>query len=235
MATNDPLDLRSFERRLFLAVALLFPIAVLIGFAPTYYLKFAFERAPVPSLLVHMTAWIVLFVTQVFLISKKKIKLHQRLGMLGVVLAPVIAIVGAMTGIAAAARDSAPPGIPPLAFLIVPLGDMVVFAILFGAAIYYRRQPANHKRLMFLTVLNFLPPALGRFPFAIASTPPFFFGIPDLIAIAFLIFDTRKTGKINKIYLAGVVLLIASHIMRLTLATSEPWMRFAGWLTSFAV
>jgi len=239
MAMNDPFDARSFDRRVFLAVAVLFPIAVLIGFAPTYYLKFAFANAPLPSTLVHvhgflMTAWIMLFVTQVFLISKKKVKLHQRLGIAGVILAPLIVIIGAMTGIASAARGGGVPGIPPLSFLMVPVGDMVVFAILFGAAIYYRRQPANHKRLMFLTVLNFLPPALGRFPFAGASTPPFFYGVPDLIAIGFLIFDTWKTGKLNKVYLAGVVLLIVSHIVRLTLSGTETWLRFAAWLTSFA-
>jgi hypothetical protein len=239
MAMNDPFDARSFDRRLFLAVAVLFPIAVLIGFAPTYYLKFAFANAPLPSLLVHlhgalMTTWIVLFITQVFLISKKKVKLHQRLGIFGVILAPLLVFVGCMTGIASAARGAGVPGISPLSFLMVPLGDMVVFAILFGAAIHYRRQSANHKRLIFLTVLNFLPPALGRFPFEFAGTPPFFFGVPDVIAIGFLIFDTWKTGKLNKVYLAGVVLLIVSHVIRLTLSGTETWLRFAAWLTSWA-
>jgi hypothetical protein len=237
MAMNEPFDARRFDRRLFAAIALLFPIAVLIGFAPTYYLKFAFANQPLPSLLVHlhgffMTVWIALFITQVFLISKKRIKLHQRLGIFGVILAPIIVILGMMTGIASAARGGGVPGIPPLSFLMVPLGDMVVFAILFGAAVYYRRQSANHKRLIFLTVLNFLPPALGRFPFAMASTPPFFYGVPDILAIGFLIYDTWKTGKLNKVYLAGVVLLIASHVIRLTLSGTDTWLRFAAWLTS---
>ncbi len=240
MATNETGDIRGFERRLFAAVAILFPVAVLIGFAPTYYLKFAFANAPLPSMLVHlhglcMTAWIVLFVTQVFLISSKKIKLHQKLGMFGIALGCAIIILGWMTAIAAAARGSAPPGLPPLSFLIVPFGDMIVFGILFGSAIYYRRKPANHKRLMLLTVLNFLPPALGRFPEPIpANTPLFFFGVPDVLAIAFLIFDFWKTRKVNPAFLGGVLLLIGSHVVRLTFAGSEPWLRFAAWLTSLA-
>ena len=239
MAMNEPFDMRRSDRRLFAAVAILFPIIVLIGFAPTYYLKFAFGDAPLPSLLVHlhgfcMTMWIALFITQVFLISSKRIKVHQRLGIFGLILAPMIVIVGWMTGIAAAARGSAPPDIPPLSFLIVPFGDMVVFAILFSGAMYYRRKPADHKRLMLLTVLNFLPPAIGRFPTELANSPLFFFGVPDALAITFLISDTWKNRKVNMVFLAGMVLLIASHIIRLTVASTDTWLRFAAWLTSWA-
>ncbi|MBK8465279.1 MAG: hypothetical protein IPL32_05555 [Chloracidobacterium sp.] len=234
---NEPFDWRRSDRRIYAAAAILFPIAVLIGFGPTYYLKFAFDSPPIPSMLVHlhgllMTMWIILFITQVYLISSKKIKLHQKLGIFGTALAPLLVITGAMTGIASAARGGGVPGIPPLSFLIVPLGDVIVFAILFAGAVYYRRTPANHKRLILLTVLNFLPPALGRFPFAFASTPPFFYGIPDLIAISLLIYDTWRNGKLNRAFLAGTILLIASHIIRLTMAGTDTWIRIATWLTS---
>ena len=138
-----------------------------------------------------------------------------------------------MTGIASAARGGGVPGIPPLSFLIVPLGDVFVFAILFAAAIYYRKNARDHKRLMLLTVLNFLPPALGRFPFEMASTPPFFYGVPDLLAIIFLVYDTRKNGRLNKVFLAGVLFLIVSHIVRLTLSGTDTWIRIATWLTSW--
>lgn len=240
MAMNEPYDWRRAERRIYTAAAILFPIIVLIGFGPTYYLKFAFANAPLPSLLVHvhglfMTAWIALFITQVYLVESKRVKLHMKLGIFGAVLAPVIVIVGAMTGIASAARGGGVPGIPPLSFLIVPLGDVFVFAFLFAGAMYYRKKDIrSHKRLMLLTVLNFLPPALGRFPFAWASTPPFFWGIPDLLAIIFLIYDTWRNGKLNKVFLAGVLLLIVSHVVRLTLSGTDTWLRIAAWLTSWA-
>lgn len=236
---NSGFDWRAFDRRLFLLTAILFPVIVVVGFGPTYYLKFAFGSPPLPGLLVHahgiaMTAWIVLFVTQVYLISSKRIKVHQRLGIVGVALAPVIVALGVLTGVASAARGGGVPGIPPLSFLIVPVGDVFVFAILFAGAIYFRRKAANHKRLIFLTVLNFLPPALGRFPFEWAGSPPFFWGIPDVLAIAFLIFDTWKNRKLNKVFLAGTLLMVASHPLRLMISTTDAWIRFAEWLTSFA-
>lgn len=238
MAMNQPLDWRQYDRRIFAFLAILFPIIVLIGFGPTYYVKFAFGNPPLPSLLVHahgvaMTAWIALFITQVYLISTKRIKVHQRLGILGVVLALAIIALGVLTAIASAARGGGVPGIPPLSFMIVPVGDALVFAILFAGAVYYRRKAANHKRLILLTVLNFLPPALGRFPFEWAGTPPFFWGVPDVLAVVFLIFDTWKHRKLNKVFLAGTLLMIASHPLRMMISTTDAWMRFAAWLTSF--
>jgi hypothetical protein len=93
----------------------------------------------------------------------KRVRLHQRLGYAGVVLAALVIVVGFVTALRAAKYGSASttPGVLPLAFLIVPLFDLLMFAILFGAAVYYRRRPATHKRLMLLTVINFLPPAHG--------------------------------------------------------------------------
>lgn len=238
MAMNDPYDWRAADRRLYAAVAILFPIVILIGFAPTYYLKFAFGNPSLPSPLVHihgalMTTWILLFITQVFLIRSTRVATHMRLGIFAVGLAIAIFIVGILTGTAAAARGSTVPGMSPLAFLIVPIGDAIMFAILFAGAVYFRRDARTHKRLMLLTVLNFLPPGLGRFPFEAAGTPFFFWGIPALLAMGFLVYDTWKNRRLNKVFLAGVVLLIGSYILRLACANSDGWLRIATWMTSF--
>ena len=77
-------------------------------------------------------------------------------------------VVGFITALRAARYGSAstPQDVPPLAFMIVPLFDLLMFVILFGAAVYYRRRPAAHKRLMLLTAVNFLPPTIARIPVA---------------------------------------------------------------------
>ncbi len=240
MAISDPVAQRSFERRFFLTIAILFPITVLIGFAPTYYLKGFFDAPPVPRLIVHvhglvMSLWVALFGVQVYLIRSKRIKVHQRLGLISVVLGVTIIITGLLTAVAAAKYGStaSPPGIPPLGFLIVPFGDVLVFAVLFAAAVYYRRNAPNHKRLMLLTVLNFLPPAIARFPFGLTESygPLWFFGVPDILAIIFVVADTWKNKKLNKVFLAGTIFLIASHWLRLALSSTPAWMSFAVWIT----
>ena len=243
MAANDPIDLRGSERRLFAAVAAFFALAVLVGFARTYYLKFAFGTPPLPGLLVHlhgalMTAWIIFFIAQIWLIRAKRHAVHMRNGMIGLGLAIAMIVVGFFTAVAAAKNGSAatPPGIPPLAFLTVPIFDIGLFALFFGAAIYYRKQPANHKRLLLLTVLNFLPPAVGRFPFEpfTSAGPLMFFGVPAVLAIGLLTYDTWRNGKLNKVFLMGTIILIASYPLRIMLSTTDSWMKFAAWLTSWA-
>lgn len=236
MAINDVAERRAFERRFFLAVAILFTLTVLIGFGPTYYLKPVFASPPIPRALVHvhglvMSAWVILFVAQVYFIRSTRIKVHQRMGIVGIALGVAIIISGFLTAIAAAkyGSNSTPPGVKPIEFLIVPFGDVLVFAALFGAAVYYRRNSANHKRLMLLTVLNFLPPAIARFPFGLTESygPLWFFGVPDLLAIVFVVADTWRNRKLNKVFLAGAVFLIASHWLRLALAPTELWLGFA--------
>ena len=243
MALNETFNRRAFDRRLFATAAVLFPLVVIAGFARTYYLKGFFGAPPLASLLVHlhgifMTAWVALFVFQVWLISSLRIRVHQRLGFTGIGLAIVIILVGFFTAVRAAkfGAASTPPGIPRLAFLVVPLTDLVMFAVFFGAAIYFRKKPAEHKRLMLLTAVNFLPPAVARIPVPpLQALGPFwFFGLPAAFALISLGIDSWRNGRVNKIFLAGILLLILSFVARLALMGTRTWMRVAEWLTTWA-
>ncbi len=243
MAANVPFDWRSSDRRLFLTAAIVFPLIVLIGFGRTYYFK-TFAGAPaLPSTLVHihgilMTAWVALFMTQVWLIRTKNAKVHMKLGIFAVALACLVIVVGFFTAASAAKNGSpsAPPDIPPLAFMVVPFFDLLYFTIVFAAAIYYRRKLATHKRLMLLTAINFLPPALARIPIATVQSlgPILFFGIPAILTAGLLIYDWRVNGRMNKPFLIGGIALIASYPLRLVLAGTGAWMAFAAWVTSWA-
>lgn len=233
---------RHFDQRLFLVTAIAFPVIILLGFGPTYYLKPFADAPPLPSGLVHfhgllMTSWVVLFAVQVSLISSKRIRLHQRLGSASVALAALIIVTGVPVALRAAKYGSAsfPPVIPPLSFLAVPVFDVVMFALLFGGAIYYRKRPAAHKSLMLLTTLNFFPPALARIQVASlqALGPLWFFGFPSLIAIALLVLEGRRYGRLNRVFLGGTMLLVASYVVRLVVMTTAPWLTFATWATSF--
>jgi len=239
---DTSVDRRVFDRRLFAAAAILFPLLVLLGFSRTYYLKPFFVTPPLPSSLVHvhgllMTAWVVLFVAQVRFISAKRIRLHQRLGYYGIGLAALIIVTGIPMALRAAKYGStaAPPDIPSLAFLIVPVFDLVLFAILFAGAIYFRRTPAAHKRLMLLTAVNFLPPAVARIPVASfqALGPLWFWGFPTLVGLVCLALDARRNGHVNKVFALGLALMIGSYVARLALMTSDAWIHVATWLTSF--
>ena len=148
---SEAVDKHLFDRRLFMVAAIAFPLIVLAGFGRTYYLKGLFDAPPLASWLVHlhgllMTAWVALFGTQVWLISSRHVRQHQRLGYTGIGLGALIVAVGLVTALRAAKYGavSTPPEVPPLQFLVVPLFDLLMFVVLFGGAIYYRRQAAAH-------------------------------------------------------------------------------------------
>jgi hypothetical protein len=234
---------RAFDRRLYMSAAILFSIVVLIGFARTYYLKIVFDPTPLPSLIVHlhgllMSAWVLMFMIQVRLIAAHEVRIHQRLGWGVVGLAALIIVVGFATAVRAAkyGSRSTPPGIAPQAFLIVPLFDLLMFALLLGGAIYYRKRSADHKRLMLLTAINFVPPAIARIPIAPlqALGPLWFFGLPTVVALYCVGLDARRHGKLNSVFLVGTIALIASYFVRLALMNTAAWMAAAQWLTQFA-
>jgi hypothetical protein len=234
MAINPSLQRR--DRRLYFWAALFIPLIVLAGFARTYYLKGLFGAPALPGLLVHlhgfvMTSWVILFVAQVWLVAARRTRLHQRLGILGAVLAALVLCVGVLTAISAAARGSSP-GPPPLQFLVIPLGDMLVFAVLVGTALYYRRRLNVHKRLMLLAAVNLLTPAIARIPLQFIETggPLAFFGLTDLCIIACVVFDTIKHRRLHPAFLWGTLFIIASQPLRIMLAGTQIWMRFASWL-----
>jgi uncharacterized membrane protein YhaH (DUF805 family) len=239
---NQTLDRRLFDRRLFMAAAILFPLIILAGFGRTYYLKALFGTPPLPSPLVHlhgvlMTMWIALFVTQVWLVRSREIRLHQRLGYTGIGLAVLIVAAGFATAVRAAkfGAASTPPDIAPQAFLIVPLFDLLMFVIFFGGAVYYRKKPAQHKALMLLTAINFLPPAVARIPIASlqATGPLWFFGFPTVLALIAIGIDRWRHGRLNRMLVGGTLLLVASYVARLALMGTSGWMAIARWLTAF--
>jgi hypothetical protein len=180
-----------------------------------------------------MSAWVILFSVQAYLVSSKRIKLHMTLGMASIVLAAAIVVTGMMTAIASGARGGGFPGYHPLVFMNVPLVGVVVFGLLFAAGIYYRKNSANHKRLMLVTVLIFLSPSISRLPlpFIPVLGSVWFFGVPALLGIGLLIADTYRTGKLNKAFLYGVLVGTLSGPLGLMFAYTDTWMQFATWLT----
>ena len=231
---NPTLPTTNKDRRLYIWFAAFMPLIVLVGFARTYYLKGVFGTPPLPGRLVQihglvMTSWVVLFIAQVSLVARRRTRTHQRLGVLGAVLAGAVVVVGVATAIAAAARGASP-GPPALQFLVIPLGDMLVFAILVGMALYFRRRRLDiHKRLMLLAAVNLLPPAIVRIPLHFIETggPLVFFGLADLCLLACVAFDTARNRRLHPAFLWGSLFFVASQPLRLMLAETDLWLRFA--------
>ena len=231
--------MRPPDRLFFSSFAVLAAVSVFIGFAPTFYLKPLFSTRPLtPLLVVHglvFSTWIVLFGVQTLLVATHRTPVHRRLGWFGAGLALTMLIVGVSTGIVRAKVGEAPPNVPNLAFLTVPLGDMFVFGCLAGAAVYFRRRPDAHKRLMMIATLAVLPAAFARWPFAFNQQGGLFvaFGLADLGVVLLLAYDIATRGRPHVASVLGGLLLIASHPLRMVVGVTQPWLSFATWMTSW--
>ncbi|PYR70686.1 MAG: hypothetical protein DMF88_02085 [Acidobacteria bacterium] len=236
----------SVVRRFYLTMALATTLVVIAGFAPSYYLR-PFVRvthyptgipvSPTLPLLIHIHAvvlslWLVLLLVQTTLVAAGRTEVHKRLGIAGAALVPVILVLGVLTAIRGA-RDGWNPGGPfadSLEFLIVGLGDITLFTGFVAAALYYRRQPEIHKRLMILGALGGLMwPAITRIPYIAPHSGPMFGLLLALVAAA-PIRDYTTRRRIHPVTLWGSLIILASFPLREVVAKTSAWHVFAAWM-----
>ncbi len=229
------------ERLFYTGMSVAFVITVFAGFARTFYLRPYFDTRPlIPLLHLHgfvFTSWLALFLTQTALVAANRTRIHRRLGIAGAVLAALMIVIGTTTAIIRAKVVDVPPGSPsPLAFLTIPLGDMLVFAIMVGAAFYFRRRADVHKRLMLLATISILPAAVARLPFAFIQQvgPLAFFGLSDLFIVPCLLYDFVTRGRLHRATVLGGSLIVLSHPLRLVIGNTHAWLVFATWLTQWS-
>jgi hypothetical protein len=231
---------RRRERLFYTGMAIALVITVFAGFARTYYLRPYFGTPPLTPLLhlhgIVFTSWLILLVTQTALVATNRISIHRRLGIAGAVIAVLMILVGCATAIIRAKIVEVPPGAPsPLVFLTIPLGDMLVFAVLVAAGFYFRRRGDVHKRLMLLATIAILPAATARLPFAFIQQvgPLAFFGLADLFIVACLLYDLATRGRLHRANVWGGLLIVVSHPLRLVIGNTQAWLSFATWLTQW--
>jgi hypothetical protein len=221
-------------------MAVAFILTVFVGFARTYYLRPYFGTPSLTPLLhlhgIVFTSWLVLLLTQTALVAANRTDVHRRLGAVGATLAVLMILIGTATAIIRAKIVDVPPGAPsPLVFLTIPLGDMLVFSILVGAAFYFRRRGDIHKRLMLLATIAILPAATARLPFAFIQQigPLAFFGLADLFIVACLLYDLIARRRFHRATVWGGLLIVISHPLRLLIGNTQAWLSFATWLTQW--
>lgn len=229
------------ERRFFTGMAIAMLIVAYVGFARSFFLRPLFPEWPSPSepiFYVHgafFSAWCVLLVTQATLVGVGRADVHRKLGVLGVIVAVGMVILGVAGALIAANRPTGFHGVPvpPLQFLVVPLFDIAFFITFVGLGVANRTNPQSHKRWMVLATVNLLGAAFARWPYVWQLGNPFaYFGLADLFIVALAIWDFRKRGKLHPVTRWGGLALIVSQPARLALSGTAVWLAFAAWLTS---
>jgi hypothetical protein len=209
-------------------------IAVLVGFARTYFLAGVF-LAPLPNLLLHIhgagfTLWIVLFASQIGLVTARRLTLHRRIGLLGFGLAAVMIVLGVMAASDQLVRHAREPGKDTpedvRAFYAVPMGDMLMFAGFVSLGYRYRSDPTAHKRLMLFATFALLDAGFDRWsvfdPYPLSLVNLICFGP---LILATMAWDWWSSGKVQRATIWASVFLLAAQEGRHFIGYTAGWQR----------
>jgi hypothetical protein len=187
------------------------------------------------------TAWIVLFFVQAQLVARHRLDLHRRLGILGAFLAPLCTAVAIRVSFNAGTKAflAHPESLGDLARpFAMDFGSALMFLAMVAAALYFRRRPGIHKRLMVLACCSILFPALGRIPTSADTVLFDAVGFGGLIAITevppltCILYDTIKHRRLHPAFGWGGAVPISSFPAFMLLGSSGPWLRFLVLLLS---
>lgn len=230
-----------YDRIFFSSLAFAMMIAVIVGFAPTYYARLM-GSAPLHTtshrpftLLVHLhgalfSSWVLLFVVQTALVASHRVKVHMKLGIAGGVLAAAMIVVAVSTAVQAMKAGTALPGVTPQAFFAIPFFDMVLFAGFVGLALWYRKNKEAHKRLMLMAYISIITAAVARWPGVLPLGPIGFYGFTMIFLVAAIVYDVISRRRVHPVYLWGGAAILLSVPGRLALSSTNAWQGFASWL-----
>jgi len=214
------------HRAFFASMSALLIACVYLGFAPTYYRRPA-TATPIPVYLhVHgaaMTTWFLLLLSQSLLIATGRRAIHRKAGVAGLVVAAIVVVLNPLVTVRSVAHglaDGSPIQLVSL-ILIADLLLMVVFAVLTGLAIRWRRYPETHSRLLLLASIAVASPALGRLALNTLGTPiP---GVLGQIVIALLVVghDLKMSRRVHPASAWGAGAIIATLLFSIALSNVE--------------
>ncbi|CAD5268935.1 MULTISPECIES: hypothetical protein [unclassified Imperialibacter] len=190
---------------------LLIPLT-LLGFYRTYF-GLAPEFNEQTDIFIHLhafiaTIWILLLITQPFLIQYQKLKAHRLLGKLSFVIFPllVLSFIPQMVKNASSGHSSE---------LFFPVRDTLMLSLFYGLAIYHKRNSSLHMRYMIVSAMVFLFPTIGRISYAwfhvMGGGGTHISYVVIYAVLIGLIFYDKVNQKSFQPYLVAMACMVVSH------------------------
>lgn len=231
------------DRNFFLIWLALIWLQIVMGFGSDTISRLQHHAAHFPAIVhIHAAAyvgWLVLLTAQILLIRRKRADIHMKLGIMGMVLAPIMVVLGVAAAIVvkvdalAAAHHGAPIPFPdrPI-FLAIQLTNVLAFAGLAGAAFLLRGNSSAHKRLIVLATLSLTNAGFSRWlgPSIIAALGmgfyPFMASVylgPGILVLGLGAYDLATRGRLHPVYLPAAIWIFALEITAMWLYFSPAW------------
>ena len=213
------------NRYFYFAMSLLVAAIVVSGFKRTVNDNLFHPAVPRPFILwIHGSAfatWVIFFICQSTLVRIHKVSWHRFFGWFGAGLATVIVPLGVTTSIVMTRFDKVQlhqTGID--AFLSIPFYDMIAFGVCIALAIYWRKRPELHRRLVFIATCGLLDAAFGRFDYLFDHN--LFFPCLDLVILLGVARDLLVDRRVHKVYLYALPLLFVGQSLSVYIWRHNP-------------
>jgi hypothetical protein len=212
-------------RYFYLCMSLVLAALVLVGFSRTVNTNLFHANPPRPLLLwIHGSAfstWMLFFIVQSSLVRARKVSVHRFLGWFGAALATAMVALGFTIAIVMARFDTLvlhQKGAD--AFLPIPFVDMVIFGSCMAMAIFWRKKPEYHRRLVFLASCQLMDAAIGRFDFMFDHN--LFYPALDLLIALGIARDWVVDGRVHKVYRCALLVLIVMQTLAIYAWRANP-------------
>ena len=216
------------SRYFYLCMSLVLATLVIAGFSRTVNANLFHASPPRPLLLwMHGTAfsmWVAFFIAQSALVRARKVSVHRLLGWFGA--AAVMVVLGITTALVMTRFDTVvlhQNDVEP--FLSIPFVDMLVFGSCIGLAIYWRKKPEYHRRLVFIASCELMDAAIGRFDFVFNHA--LFFPALDCLILLGMARDWVVDKRVHRVYLYALPPLILAQSLAV-----YAWKINPGWWRS---
>jgi hypothetical protein len=205
------------DKHFYFFMSLLIAVVVVYGFSYTVGKNLIHPVLPRPFLLyVHaavFSGWVVFLILQSTLVQTHHVIVHRLIGWFGVALGVAIPVLGISTAITMTRFDIVQFHITDgEAGLIVPFFDISSFVITFALAIYWRKKPEFHRRLILLATCALTAAAFARFPLGFLSPGSFYAGV-DLLILLGIVRDWIVNRRVHPVYVYGLAAFVVGQMI----------------------
>jgi len=218
----------------YFAMSFVIAAPVLYGFSRTMGDRLIHPKTAPPAILyVHgivFFGWLAFFLFQSVLIRTHNVRLHRLTGWFGVALGVVIPVLGISTAITMnRIRFLVNHEADAPAYMLIPFLDIACFTSAFALAIYWRKKPEYHRRLILIASCALTAAGWGRFPENILPTPVFYAGVDALILLG-VVRDLIVNRRVHVVYRYALpAFVVAQTFVMYTILTNQSyWLKIAN-------
>ena len=205
------------DRNFYFAMSLLIAGVVIFGFGQTVDHRLIHARVRRPVLVwVHgvvFSAWVMLLIVQSCVVRSGNVQLHRRLGAFGIGLGVTVAVLGMWTAFVMRPFDLAHGGelAQDAPNMTIASLDIASFTVPFALAVWWRRRPEFHRRLMLVATIGLCSAAFVRFPHPFGW--PWYYFETDLLVLLCVARDLIVMRRVHPVYAVALPAMLLAQFL----------------------